>query len=75
MEEQSNNIRIDGVRINLSNKMKMMQFVEDVGYYTRKFTRIYVCNNELYIGHTINKNKTNIKYEDLESWIKYFDRI
>jgi len=73
--EQSNDIRINGVKIDFPKKMKMMQFVEDIGYYTRKFTRIYIVDNKLYIGHTINKNKTYIKYEDLESWIKYFDRI
>lgn len=73
--EQSNDIKIDGKKIGFPNKMKMMQFVEDIGFYTRKFTRIYVSNNQLFIGHTINKNRTKIEYEDLESWIKYFDRI
>lgn len=73
--EQSNDIKIDGKKIGFPNKMKMMQFVEDIGFYTRKFTRIYVSNNQLFIGHTINKHRTKIEYEDLESWIKYFDRI
>ena len=73
--EHSNDISIDGKKVELPKIMKMKQFVEDIGCYTRKFTRIYVRNNQLYIGHTINKNKTKIEFEDLDSWIKYFDRI
>jgi hypothetical protein len=70
-----NDIKINNVWIGLRDIMKLLNFVEDVGFYTRKFTRIYVENNELYIGHTINKNKTKIEYEHLNEWIKYFDRI
>ena len=73
--ENSNDIYIDGEKIGFPNKMKMLQFVEDIGCYTRKFTRIYIDDNQLFIGHTINKNRTKIEYKDLESWIKYFDRI
>lgn len=55
--------------------MKRMNFVEDVGKYTRAFTRVYVEDNHLFIGHTINKNKTKIEFEHLNEWIRYFDRI
>jgi hypothetical protein len=72
---KGNNIVIDGKPIDMSNIMKRMQFVEDIGSFTRKFTRIYVENNQLYIGHTINRKKTKIEYEDMVSWINYFDRI
>jgi hypothetical protein len=72
---KGNNIVIDGKPIDMSNIMKRMQFVEDIGSFTRKFTRIYVEDNQLYIGHTINRKKTKIEYEDMVSWINYFDRI
>lgn len=70
-----NDIIIDGKSVGMQKIMKQMNFVEDVGRYTRKFTRIYVIENELYIGHTINDRKTHIKFVDLADWIKYFDRI
>ena len=70
-----NDIKINNEYIGLPKVMKMLNFVEDVGHFTRGFTRVYVENNTLFIGHTINKNKTKINYNDLDSWIKYFDRI
>lgn len=70
-----NDIKINGTWICFRDVMKRLNFVEDIGYFTRKFTRIYVENNELFIGHTINKNKTKIEYENLNEWISYFDRI
>lgn len=60
---------------NFKELMKNMNFVEDVDYYTRKFTRIYVISDELYIGHTISNIKTKFKLEDIDLWINYYDRI
>jgi len=71
----TDDIIIDGKPIGLPNTMKFMGFVADIGKYTRKFTVIYISDNKLYIGHTINKSKTKIEYEDMKEWIKYFDRI
>lgn len=71
-----NDIKINGIWIGFGNVMKRLNFVEDIGCFTRKFTRIYVENNELFIGHTINKNKKiKFEYEHLNEWINYFDRI
>lgn len=66
---------VNGVCIDFADVMKKLNFVDDVEYFTRKFTRIYIENNELYIGHSINNNKTKIEYKDLNDWINYFDRI
>lgn len=75
-----NDININGKWICLPEVMRKLNFVEDKAFYTRKFTRVYVENNELFIGHTLHnyrlKNtKTKIEYENLNEWIKYFDRI
>jgi hypothetical protein len=71
-----NDIIIDGKPAGMQKIMKQMNFVEDVGYYTRRFTRIYVVDNTLFIGHTINQKKTRVDdLADLEGWIRYFDRI
>ncbi len=71
-----NELYIDGKPVGFNIMMKRkLNFAEDIGYFTRKFTRVYIIDNELYIGHTINKMKTHIQYEDLEEWIRYFDRI
>ena len=71
MEKSETNISLADFR----ELMKRLNFVEDIGYYTRKFTRIYIEKDGLYIGHIISKNKTKIEYKDLSDWIKYFDRI
>ena len=55
--------------------IKKLQFVDDFDKYTRKFTVIYVDNNELFIGHTVSNKRTKIEFEDLKEWIAYFDRI
>ena len=70
-----NDIRINDKYVGLRAIMKRLNFVEDVGYFTRSFTRIYIENNKLFIGHTINKKRTEIDFETMEEWIKYFDRI
>lgn len=70
-----NDIKINGTYIGLPQIMKRMNFVEDVGHFTRAFTRVYVEDNQLFIGHTINKRKTKIEFENINEWIKYFDRI
>ncbi len=72
---QMNDIKIDGDYIGLPLIMKRLNFVEDVGRYTRAFTRIYIEENQLIIGHTINRRRTKIEFEDMNDWIKYFDRI
>lgn len=61
--------------VNIRELMKKMNFVEDVGYYTRKFTRIYVIEDELYIGHSISESKTKFELKDIDLWVNYFDRI
>lgn len=66
-----NDIKIDGKYVGLPNIMKRMDFVEDIGKFVRKFTVIYVEDNQLFIGHTINKKKTKIEFEDMKDWIKY----
>lgn len=70
-----NDINIDGKFIGLPAIMKRMNFVEDLNSFVRRFTIIYVENNKMYIGHTINKVKTEISHTDLEEWVKYFDRV
>ena len=55
--------------------MKRMDFVEDVGYYTRKFTRIFEMPDGLYIGHTISGTRHKFELADIDMWVKYFDRI
>jgi hypothetical protein len=59
----------------LASIMKRMNFVEDVGYYTRRFTRIYEEGDSFYIGHSINKSKTKIELKDIEWWINHFDKL
>lgn len=59
----------------LAKIMKRMNFVEEVGYYTRKFTRIYEDKGNFYIGHCVNKSKTKIELNDIEEWINHFDKI
>jgi len=54
---------------------KKLNFVEDVGYFSRGFVRVYVDVDDLFIGHSINKNRTKIGFEHIEEWIRYFDRI
>lgn len=70
-----NFIQIEQHLTGFREKMKQLNFVEDMGYYTRDFTRIYVENGEFFIGHTISKNKLKFEYEHLNEYIKYFDRI
>jgi len=73
--QMDNDIQIDGAWCNLPKILKRLGFVDDLGFYTRSFTRIYVIQNELYIGHTISNRKLKIEFENLDIWIKYFDRI
>ncbi len=71
-----NDIKVKGKYVGLPKYLtRKLNFVEDVGSFDRRFTRIYVENNNLFIGHTFNKGKIKIEYKDLEDWIKYFDRI
>jgi len=70
-----NDIEINGKYIGLPSIMKRMNFVEDLNSFVRRFTIIYVENNNLYIGHTVNKVKTKMEFADMEEWIKYYDRI
>jgi len=75
----NNDIKINGQWAGLPNVMKKLNFVEDVGFFTRKFVRVYVEDNKLYIGHcfeSFSKNKKKeIEFDDLKMWIDYFDRI
>ncbi len=66
------NINSNEFRIYMEKKLN---FVADTDIYTRNFTRIYIENNQLYIGHTINNSKTLFDFEDMDLYIKYFDRI
>ena len=62
----------------MSHAMKMKGFVEDIQGWTRKFTFISLKGTQLFIGHRIEKKigiLTPIKFQDLDEWIKYFDRI
>lgn len=70
-----NDILLNGGWIDLPKIMKRLNFVEDIGFFTRNFTRIYVLDNQLYIGHIINKKKTKIEFENINEWVSYFDRI
>jgi len=57
---------------------KMRNFVTDAKGWTRGFTFITIENGDLKISHTIRGSVgklTKIELEDLDVWIKYFDRI
>lgn len=70
-----NDIKINGKYVGFDKIMKRMDFVEGIGKFVRAFTVIYVEDNQIFIGHTINNKKTKIEFEDMNDWIKYFDRI
>ena len=70
-----NDIKVDGVFVGLPKILKRLDFVEDLNSFVRRFTKIYIENNSIFIGHTINNNKTKIEFKDLTEWIIYFDRI
>lgn len=70
-----NDLLINGKYIGLPAIMKRMNFVEDLNSFVRRFTIVYVEENNLYIGHTVSKVKTKIEISDLEDWVSYFDRI
>lgn len=79
-----NDITIRGKSVGLPKIMRDLNFVEDNGFYDRKFVRVYVEDNELYIGHNFNgpihkdtglNRRKKIDYFSLLHWIKYFDRI
>ena len=60
--------------------MKMKGFVADIKGWTRAFTFIAFDeeNEQLFIGHKIPGIKTKMtpmEFEDMNDWIKYFDRI
>lgn len=58
--------------------MKMRNFVEDLKGWTRRFTFIKFKDGQIFIGHRIrgiNTKMTKIEFEDIDEWIKYFDRI
>ena len=62
--------------LNLVYLMKQRNFVQlELGVFERGFTRIYEENGKIFIGHSINEKKTPIELEQLDEWIKYFDRV
>lgn len=62
--------------LNLVYLMKQRNFVQlELGVFERGFTRIYDLDSGLFIGHSINDKKTKIERENLDEWIKYFDRV
>ena len=70
-----NDIQINGKWVGLPKIMKLKNFEDYIGYYIRKFTKMYVEENQLFIGHAISNRKMKIEFPDLDYWIKYFDRI
>jgi hypothetical protein len=79
-----NDITIRGKAVGLPKIMRDLNFVEDNCFYDRRFVRVYVEDNELYIGHNFNgpihkdsalNKRKKIDYFSLFDWIKYFDRI
>ena len=62
---------------------KKMQFVESPEHgWIRKFTRVVLAEDGVYIGHHFNKTKSMIKMtrisnplKTIKEWIKYFDTI
>jgi len=58
--------------------MKRKNFVRDIDGWRRKFVFITIEDGQWKIGHAIgfrNIRTTNIEFEDIDEWIKYFDRI
>jgi hypothetical protein len=58
--------------------MKMRNFVKDTNGWTRKFTFVKFEDGKWEIGHSIGGRiglLTEFKYEDMDEWIQYFDRI
>jgi len=52
--------------------------MKDNDGWRRKFIFITAENNQLKIGHDMGKKigrLTNIEFDDVDEWIKYFDRI
>lgn len=53
---------------------KLSSFVCDFNVWTLNFVRVEVDRElNLYIGNTFNKGR-KIEFEDLDLWIKYFNR-
>lgn len=66
---------VDGTPLGIPKIMKLLNFVEDFGFYEKGFTRVYIENNDMYIGHTFNINKLKIDPKDLIIFINYFNNI
>lgn len=49
--------------------------MDDHNSYVRRFTRIDFINDKIYISHTFNKPKREIRFDDIELWVNYFDKI
>ena len=73
----------DGITISmgcreLSFIMQRKNFMKDNDGWRRGFIFVTAENNQLKIAHEINSKigiLTNIEFNDLDDWIKYFDRI
>jgi hypothetical protein len=58
-----------------------LQFVANIGItrsFVRKFVYLEIIDEDLFIGHFIEGKigtLTKIEYDDLNFWLKYFDRI
>ena len=62
----------------LSFKFRMKNFVKDTDGWRRGFIFITAEDGQLKIGHDMGSRTirlTNIEFDDVDEWIKYFDRI
>lgn len=69
---------MDNVGSDIDNIMKYKNFMKDIEGWIRKWTFITVEEGQWKISHSIEKRvgkMSNIEFEEMDEWIKYFDRI
>ena len=69
---------MDNVSNDIDHKMKYKNFVKDPNGWIRKWTFITVEDGQWKIGHSIERKigkTSNIEFEEIDFWCKYFDRI
>ena len=65
-------------KIDMKHEMKMRNFVQDTDGWRRKFIYITIEEGQMKMGTLIsskNNKLSDIEFEDIDEWIKYFDRI
>jgi len=58
----------------MKHEMRMRNFVQDTDGWRREFTFIAIQEGQMKMG-TLNNKMSDIEFEDIDEWIRYFDRI